>query len=258
MRDEQKIIVPQFYNTETNKTVSSGNFITDKKYSIIKFEVDTSKGSIFSREPEAKHINIRNDVAGPLNKVKQFLNNYDIPLTCEFIDVSIDNKSLNDFERLGLCVTLNSRAGFNKESSYDNDDYYVGPDKNNNLIIYGMVRRDINVVKNPYSPMKQIYKIYDIRNTYGFDEPKVINIYKNMINISKIFYSCGFHQVKPSDTFYDKSIVENSYWNKFYKTIQISDKQSYKELLNQIYIKNSKQIWSEPDRYWNGSKFNDR
>lgn len=255
MADEQKIVISEKFNFEDKNRISTIDLPSERAFSIVKFNVDASKGSTFSNEPEASFINVRNDLVDSLNQAKQILNNYDIPFTCDYFDVSLENKDIDDLQRLGICVSLNTRAGFNKESSYSDDDYYVGPGFNNSLVVYGAARRDINIYKNNFEPKKTIYKIYDIRNTYGIDKPEIINLYKNFINISRIFFSLGFYQLKPKAAFFKSSIPEDSNWNKFYKTIPIKDGQSYKELLKQIYSKKNSVIWSQPDKYWNGSKF---
>lgn len=255
MSEKQKIILPNKFNFVQNNNSKNLSMHIDKKFNIIKFATDESKGSVFSKEPESKFIYIRNDIYDSLSQIKQFLNNYDIPLSCEYIDVSLENNNIDDFQRLGLCISLNTSTGLNNQSSYDNDDYFVGPLEKDSIQVYGLVRRDINIYKNKLSPVKDIYKIYSIKETYRNNKPNIINVYKNFINITNLFYSFGFYQIKPEKMFFEKSIYEKSNWNKFYKTLYLKDGQSYKDLLKETYTKNNSIVWSQPDRYWNGSKF---
>jgi len=227
---------------------------------IVKFEADLSKNVNVASKRGTKFIKIREDILPDLKKIKDILDTYDARMTMNFIDVSLSNNT-SKFAQVGLEVQLNNNAGLNLESNYDLDDYLIGPDYSvqygvgYKLKVYATTKRNINVFESKYIFQPSIVDIYDIKSTYLKKQPKIIKVFKRLIDLSKIFEDFGFIQVPPSQDFFIKSDFKKSNWFRFYKPNKLQVGTSYKQMLSTVYKKNNNPIWNSQDMFWDGSKF---
>lgn len=251
--EELEILAEDF--GETNSLPVSKPLLT-----IVKFETDLSRGVAVSSKRGAKFIKIREDLLPDLKKIKDILDNYDARFTANFIDANINNK-ISKFAQVGLEIHLNNNAGLSLESNFETDDYLIGPDYSTHyglgykLKVYATTKRNIKIFGNKYVFEPSIVDIYDIKSTYLKKEPKIIKVYKRLIDLSKIFEDFGFIQVPPSQDFFIKSDFKKSNWFRFYKPSKLQKGTSYKQMLSTVYIRNNNPVWSEQDLYWDGSKF---
>ncbi len=231
------------------------------KMLLVEFDVDNSTGIRTTNKLGSRKIKIREDIRSDLTIIKEKLNKYNIPLTCNSIDVKLNNTAISYLARVGLEISLNKDSALSKESDLEIDDYYVSPDYNYpigngyKLIVYGNVKRNIKYFDEIYIPKKQVLDVYDGRalNTNG--PPKIKKIFKNVLNITKIFEDFGYISVLPKQEFFLYSDVEKSNWNIFQKPSKVTIGYSYKELLSSVYYDRGESIWKEPDVKWDGRKF---
>lgn len=240
MLEGQKI--PTYKQISTKNSLDSDKYKILKKIPIIDFKVDKSIGSSYVNDFGADKIKIRQDLYDKLLNIKNIINYFDIPLTCELIVPSLRKEdNISNFGRVGLEIKLNSNSGLNKISNYENDDYYISPYSfinNKKFRIYGNARRKNVFYTGKYQPYKKIYDVYDIRQSYNITNPKIIQIHKYLLDITNIFEDNGFKQNTPNRSFFDKSIVEESFWNTWFyipNNIKIGDK--YELLLETVYDK---------------------
>lgn len=257
--DKQIIIKSKILQNDDNYSYKSKNINNNnEKYSIFDFKVDQPVYNTYAGYKSAESIKIRQDIASDLYAIKNHLNIFGVPLSCHIVIPNLNYSNISDFARVGLEVKLFSEISLQKNSSYENDDYFIGPQNLNytkRLNVYGLTRKDSDMEEVKYFPKKDIYNIYEIKHTYGTNKPRIKRIYKSLLNITKIFYDYGFSQPEPEEDFFEKSIPEKSNWNIFIKNINLKIGTPYKQLLETVYERNNNKIWLEPDKYWDGEKF---
>ena len=257
----QSIPKPNPTTAANSKSGKSSSAPTNRpRMLLVNFETDFSKFNQTDLKMGAKTIKIREDIKPDLNAIKQYINNYDIPFTCEKLDLSLDNKKISHLSRVGLEIRLNQYSGLVTNGDYEYNDYYIGPDyskPNGNfykLKVYGNVRRNMPFF-DKYPSFTREIDIYDISSTYLKSAPKIKKIFKPLIDISKIFEDYGFLQEEANSEFFYNSDNLKSNWFIFYKPSKIKVGYSYKELLATVYEDNNETIWKEANLFWNGKKF---
>jgi hypothetical protein len=217
--------------------------------------VDQSYGSKETFKKGSTTIRTREDIASDIQQIKNILNNYNIPLTCQVININLDlNNKISLLARVGLEIQLNQNAGFVDPKS---DDYIIGPDLSKPigngyaLKVYGRVRRNLLNLDIDYRPENSIINIYD---TSGLT-PRISQIRENVLDITKIMSDFGFAAVLPRQEFFVNNTKEKSNWFIFQKPSLIKKGYSYKELLSTVYDNNNEPIWQLADMYWDGARF---
>lgn len=248
--------------TPSSNTATTNSPPTNRPKMFIKnFDVDVATGIRRTSNVGAKTIKVREDMLSSLLKIKEKLNQYNISLTCEDQDIRLENKNISLLAKAGLEIKLNRYAGLSEENNLDIDDYFIGPDYSKplgngyKLIVYGNVKRNIKYFDEIYIPEKKIIEVYDPKSLKAFGPPAIKKIFKNVINITKIFEDQGFVDVLPKQEFFLYSDLSKSNWNIFQKPSKIIVGYTYKELLSTVYYNNGESIWNEPDLVWDGSKF---
>ena len=84
-----------------------------------------------------------------------------------------------------------------------------------------------------YTPIKKEIEIYDITGSYLKNNPRIVKIFGEFIDITEMFFDLGFKQYQPSIDFFENSNNISSKWNIFYKPMKINIGYSYKELLEE-------------------------
>lgn len=248
-------------NSPSNKSGTNASSPTNRpKLLLVDFNVDQSTGIRTTANVGSKKIKIREDIASDLTKIKEKLNQYNIPLTCNSYDIKLDNDYVTLLGKVGLEIRLNKFSALTAENDLEIDDYFVGPDYNKplgngySLIVYGNVKRNIKYFDEVYTPEKQIIDVYDVKNTEK-GKLKTKKILKNVINMTKMFQNFGFISIPPSQDFFIYGDSDKSNWNVFQKPAKIIVGYSYKELLSTVYYNRGEPIWRLPDLKWDGNKF---
>lgn len=256
--------VPQSTASNQSKSTQGTNKsppINRPKMLLVDFLVDKATGVFTTSQIGSQSIKVREDIVKDLQKIKNTLNNYNISLTCNAQDVRINNDNLSLLGKVGLEIRLNKSAGLTSLNNLDIDDYFVGPDYNHpigngyKLVVYGNVKRNINYIDEKYKPEKKIIEVYDAKQLINNGPPKIKKIFKNVLNITKIFEDNGFVPVLPNQEFFLYSNLDKANWNIFQNTSKIVKGYSYKELLSTVYYDNGETAWRLPDLIWDGNKF---
>lgn len=260
MTEKQSIITANIIDIESKSNHSNNNY-DNNKLLLTKFMVDESISKVNSTKLGTNSIIIRQDIEKDLLSIKNILNGYGIPFSCEYIDVSINNTHISQMAKLGLEVHLNTNSALTTKSDLWNDDYFVGPDYNNPigngymLKVYGQCRNS-NPDKNvKYKQLHYPVEVYDIRTTYGKYSPKIKKIFKPIIDLTHIFHDHGFRQYQPNNEFIYKSNNLESLWFAFYKPLKIKLGDTYLQHLSKIYVNNNEPIWQNKELKWNGERF---
>lgn len=221
------------------------------------FETDQIKYSLLKTESGASTIKVREDLVPALRNIKNILNSYDIPLSCNSQNISIDSENISDLARVGLEISLNRNAALTKVKNPDFSDYYVAPHPviQNKLKLYATVYRPITFLNIKYKPFRKPLYVYDIRETYGIKPPSLVRIFKNLLDISQIFEDYGFINTPPHKDFFSYSDNIKSNWFSFYNPLKINIGYTYKELLSTVYDNNGESIWLSQNRSWDGERF---
>lgn len=257
MSDPQIIPQPQIITNLSKTGINKSGPSNSPRMIISEFDVDELKYSFLKTQSGAKSIRIREDLLSPMREIKVHLNSHHIPLSCHSFNVSVDNDSISDLARVGLEVHLNSYGALTSIKNPDYSDYYVAPDPliKNKLRVYGCAGRNLDYVNATYKPVKQILDVYDIRETYGKMPPKLIRIYKPLLDITQIFEDYGFISKQPDKDWLLTSDNIKSNWFIFFKPSKINIGYTYKELLSTVYANNGESVWIAEDRKWDGKKF---
>lgn len=262
MTNEKQIIpISKILLGHNNKVALSVNSSMPSRLSLVDLNVDHSIGVEDYSNKGSTIISLREDVAPEINKIKNILNTFGIPLTCNALDINLDNKNISKISKIGLEVNLNYEAGLSIHSNYINDDYYISPDYNKPigsgyfLRVYGLVRKHPYLNNTGYNIIYKELDVYDIRETYMKKNPKIKKIFKPLIDITKIFEDHGFINKKPQKEFIYRSDSMKSNWYIFYKSNKISIGTPYKEILSTVHDNNGEYIWVEEDTYWDGDDF---
>jgi len=235
--------------------------VSRPKLLLVNLETDLANSNIRSDRRGSKAIKVREDIYPDLLKIKNTLNDYNSKFSCENIDVKINNKKISDFARIGLEIHLNPHAGLTEFSNIEFDNYFVGPNYKNpigkgfKLNVYAATKGVIRIFGSETNVLNEVLDVYDIRETYLKKTPKIVKIFKPVINLSAFFEKFGFIHFLPEQQFFINSDWRVSNWNKFYKPNKIVKGYSYKELLETVYLNNKEPVWNEKDKFWNGSKF---
>lgn len=260
---EQQSIPSANSTNQSTQSISTNKSppINRPKMLLVELDVDQSAGSRLNKNVGAKKIKIREDIKADILKIKEQLNRYNIPMTCETIDIKLNNNFISLLAKVGLEVRLNINSALTKNNDLDIDDYFIGPDYSNplgngyKLIVYGNVKKDSRLYGVENIQKKQIIDVYDGRQLSNSGPPKIKKIFKNVINITNLFEELGFKAVLPRQEFFLYSDVTKSNWNIFQKPSKIVKGYSYKELLYTVYYNNNEPIWKLPDLMWDGDKF---
>lgn len=259
--EQQSIPTAQVFSiSEKNNHPNNDNNIG--KLSIIPFDVDQSTSKVNFSKLGSKTILAREDIKSDLINIKNSLNENGVPFSCDFIDIKLKNDNISHMAKLGLEINLNLHSGMTKKSDLYNDDYFIGPDFNKpygngyRLKVYGQCRKSNPNKESIYKQMLGPVHVYDIRQTYGFGEPKLKKIFKPLIDITKIFEDHGFKQPPPAREFIYRSNNIFSNWFVFYKPNKINVGDTYIEHLSKIYNKKNEPIWQNKHLKWDGEAFN--
>ena len=231
------------------------------KLSLVRVETDLSTNVSLSNKKGTKVIKVREDIAPKIQKIKDYLNNYLCNFSCNYLEVAINNKKISNLARVGLEIQLNNNAGLSLSSNVDFDDYLIGPDYSKplgagyKLKVYAVARRNIILSNNLYNAENRLIDIYDIKSTYLKNKPKVIQVFKRVLDLTQIMEDFGFVQILPLQEFFINSDYKRSNWWIFYNPNKIIKGYSYRELLSTVYDENNESIWKEKELFWNGSSF---
>jgi len=201
----------------------------------------------------------REDITSDLESIKNYLNFYEIPFSCRFIDISLKNNNLSPLCKVGLEINLNPNAGLVKDSYLEKDEYYIGPNYSKpcgmgyRLNIYGNIKR--KAIHEKYKYEEKILDIYSVNGTYLKNKPNIKKILRPVVDISKMFYDHGFIQAIPSNAFFEKSDTESSKWFVWYKPANINLGDTYRSVLDTVYDLKKYPYLEIPDMIWNGEKF---
>lgn len=230
--------------------------VSRPKMQLMMVETDQSLALSTKSKALQPFIRVREDIVSSLLSIKEILNYYGIPFSCENTNVSISNRDISEFARVGLEIKLNINSALSPDSNFIDDDFYIAPNLETSLgiRIYGQVRRRMPPVYGYISSFTKELDVYDIRETYLKTRPKLVKIYKSFIDVSDLFEQYGFLRVQPEKDFFVKSDNKKSNWNVFYTLPKINNGHSYRDLLSTVYDKDSSPIWYEKDKYWNGEK----
>ncbi len=264
--DNEKQIIPISSlikrSSRSNKTTMiNPDHLSAKKYKLIELPMDMARNITYRYDAGSKSIKVREDISRSLQTAKTIINNLQSVLSCEAINVDIKNDNISDLARVGLEINLNSKAGLDKDSSFLNDDYFVGPDYSSpigggyKLKVYGLCSRIPLANNTNYKIINEPIDIYDIRDRVGKQKPLVTKILKPVIDITKILEEYGFIQKHPHEEFFINSRYDKSNWNVFYNTNNLKAGYTYSYLLSSMYANNGEKIWLDGDKIWNGNKF---
>jgi hypothetical protein len=211
------------------------------KLLLIDFPVDLSPSVRNYNQRGSNKIKIREDIRPDLIKIKNILNKYNVPLCCERIEVSLNNK-ISLMAKLGLEIKLNPYSAV--INNFLDNDYFIGPDYNVpigqkfGIKIYGNVKRSIAYFEEKYAVKKELIDVYEPNSN-------IKKIFLSYIDITQIFNDFGFIQTNAS--------IDN--WFIFSKPNKLIDGLSYKEALYAVYENNGENIWNLPTIKWNGRSF---
>lgn len=259
--DEQPSPVVNPEDTSHSTVGTPSSMPTNRpKMLLVDFQCDLASRASLGINRGNEYIKIREDISSDLRYVKDILNSYGIPFSCINPGTGLLTQNISDLARVGLEVSINPYSAITKDSQEESDDYYIGPNFNFplgkyfKLKLYGNIRRN-STKQLKYKPINREISIYNINETYNKKNPKIIKIFRPVIDITQIFEDLGFKQYMPKINFFEKSNNIDSLWNIFYKPVKLSIGYSYKELLETVYYNNNEIIWKEKDKYWNGERF---
>ena len=252
---------PAESNPQQSRATPKSRPVNRPKMLLVDFDVDKSTGVRSNTSLGANSIKIREDLVPDLKKIKQILNKYNIPLTCESYNVSLTNNFISHLAKVGLEIKLNFNSALTPNSDLEIDDYFIGPDysfpigNGYKLIVYGNIKRMVPAAPEDYVESKKIIDVYDARNLNPNGAPKIKKIFKNVLNITKLFERNNFLTVLPKQDLFLYSDLKSSNWNIFQKQPKIVKGYTYKELLETVYYNNNEPIWKQQDLIWDGNKF---
>lgn len=259
-QEQQSIPIAQvFISEESNNHANNG--YDNSRLSLVQFQVDKSTSKVNFSKLGTQSIIVREDLVSDLINIKKVLNEYGIPLSCNYIDIKLNNTYISDTARLGLEININSDSGMTRKSDLYNDDYFIAPDFNrpygngHRMRVYGQCRKSNPDPKAVYKQINMPIEVYDIRETYLKSEPKLKKIFKPLIDLTKIFEDHGFIQAPPNKEFIYRSDNINSNWFVFYKPNKIKVGDTYIEHLSKVYRNNKEPIWLNKNLKWDGEKF---
>jgi len=248
-------------STTGGKTAVSQSPPRNKPMLLMNFTPDLSSSSLNYANRGSRDIRLREDIISDIQSIKNILNYYDIPLSLIGQDINLRNKFISKFAMVGLEVALNKFCGLNEYLDLEKDDYYTGPDqsylKNDKfkLKIYGNVRKKIIKEHEKYKIINKPVEVYDLKETLNKSEPKIVKIFKPIIDITEIFENHGFIDVKPQKDFFTNSIIKESYWNLFYKPSKIMIGDTYRSVLLTVHKETNDPIWRFSNLKWDGEDF---
>lgn len=255
--NRQKIIKNKIINKKQN--ISNDQNIN--KISIIDFDVDLSEYSSNRGEFGSSKIKIRKDILEKLKSIKNILNNYGIPLTCDLVTPNLNNSDLSVFAQTGLEIRINFYSALNPSNILENNDFFVdnySSLRDDKLRIYGNCRKKYLFSIDTYQPVKKIYNVYGIVKEDKNFFLKKVKIYKTLLDITKIFEDFGFRHLPPDPNFFKENNVKKSNWNIFqYIPSTLIVGSTEKDLLKTVYYESDNNIWLGPEKYWDGEKFNE-
>lgn len=245
-----------------NNTAVGGSKPANRPFLLLKkIETDLSNSVTLNNKRGSRYILAREDIYNDLIQIKSILNNFNIPFSCDFLDINLNNENLSTFGRLGLEIRLNNNLAIsNTQIIVNKNEFFVGPNYSKpvgngyELNVYGVVNKTFNTTQLKYEFKSEVLDVYNIKNNFG-KPPKIEKILKNYLNITKIFEDYGFVHVLPRQDFFANSSPESSNWNIFYKPSKLIKGLSYKEALGSVYeIKNNTSI---ANLIWDGKRFSD-
>lgn len=260
MVEKQSILIAKVIDIES-KNNHANNGHDNTRLLLSSFKVDQSTSKVNSTKLGTNSIIVRQDLINDLTSIKNILNSYGIPLSCDFINISIDNDNISDIARLGLEINLNSFSALTTKSDLWNDDYFVGPDFNKphgvgyKLKVYAQCRNSNPDKNTRYTQLQHPVDVYDIRSTYSIYPPKIKKLFKPLIDLTQIFGDHGFKQHQPNKQFFYKSDNLESNWFAFYKPFKINIGDTYLQHLSKVYDNNNESIWQNKELKWDGEKF---
>jgi murein DD-endopeptidase MepM/ murein hydrolase activator NlpD len=238
------------------KQVAASMPVSRPKLKFVEFGVDFAESADEVYKMGANSISVREDIYDDLASIKDILNGYGIPFSCERIDTSLDsNRSL--MSKLGLEINLNQRMTLWPGLNPNAYDFYVGPDKNRPGFcrIYGKCKRNIQLLNAKYTPQKGLTEIYNIANTYKVGPPLIEKTEALLLDVTKIFEDHGFLPVEQGINFIKFSQHDESNWYRFYKPSRLVKGSTLFEALETIYDRDNKQIWYNKNYIWDGKRF---
>lgn len=244
-----------------NMSTNNSTPVNRPRMLLVELDVDQSTGIRINKNVGAKKVKVREDIKPDLLKIKEELNRYNIPMSCDVIDIKLNSTTISLLAKVGLEIRLNVNSALTPNNDLDIDDYFVGPDYSQplgngyKLIVYGNVKKDSRLYGIKNIQEKQIIDVYDGRVLMNNGAPKIKKILKNVINITKLFEDAGFIPVLPKQEFFLFSDISKSNWNIFQKPSKIVKGYSYKELLSTVYYDNGEPVWKQPNLIWDGNKF---
>lgn len=245
-----------------NGTAVGGSKPANRPFLLLKkIETDLANSVTLNNKRGSRYILVREDIYNDLIQIKSILNNFNIPFSCDFLDINLNNENLSTFGRLGLEIRLNNNLAIsNTQIIVNKNEFFVGPNYSKpvgngyELNVYGVVNKTFNTTQLKYEFKSEVLEVYNIKNNFG-KPPKIEKILKNYLNITKIFEDYGFVHVLPRQDFFANSSPESSNWNIFYKPSKLTKGLSYKEALGSVYeIKNNTSI---ANLIWDGKRFSD-
>jgi len=231
------------------------------KLKLVLLETDMPTGIKKTLRLGSTRLKVREDIAYDINKIKDILNAFQIPLAVLPSDVRLDNKELSLLGRLGLEIVLNKWLGLSDDSNLNTDDYLIGPDYNRKLAtgyalkIYGRCKQVVNVPTGKYQPIYEPISVYNIKNTINIAAPEIVKVNFPVLDITQILEDHGFRQALPKATFFRYSIVDDANWNIFQKPSKITKGYTYREALETVYYVDNSSIWNNKPLVWNGDRF---
>jgi murein DD-endopeptidase MepM/ murein hydrolase activator NlpD len=243
--------------TASNKSLP----VNRPKMLLVDFDVDKSTGLRNSYNLGSSKIKIREDLLSDLKQIKLSLNRYNIPFSCNAIDIKLNNNNISLLAKVGLQVNLNINSALTNENDLEMDDYFVGPDysypigNGYKLIVYGNVKKTFEYIGVKNIIEKKIIDVYNPKELSSSGPPKIKKIFKSVINITKLFENAGFKPVFPKQDFFLYSDLQKSNWNIFQKPSKITIGYTYRELLSTVYYEDDNPIWRLPPMKWDGNKF---
>jgi murein DD-endopeptidase MepM/ murein hydrolase activator NlpD len=248
-------------STDIPKTTSGkiGSPLTNKpKMLLVNFQTDfaTTERELSNG---AKFIKIREDLSGDLAQIKKTLNNYGVPLSCNFIDVKLSNNLISYFARVGLEIHLNDNCALSADKPLDKQQYILVPDASRPLglgyefNVYARISREVRDTAITFEPESGIFDAYSpIANN---KPPALQKVYGSYLNVTKLFNQYGFEFVKPNNQFFSLGIPSKSNWNIIRKKQCLDIGSTYEQLLLTVYDRTSDPIWNHSLVKWNGNGF---
>lgn len=243
-----------------NNTAVGGSKPANRPFLLLKkIQTDLASSVSLNKERGANYILVREDIYNDIIQIKSILNNFNIPFSCDFLDVNFNNNNLSVFGKLGLEIRINKNlAVSNSQLLVNKNEFFVGPNyakplgNGYELNVYGIVNKTFNTTEIIYEFKNEVLDIYNIKNNFG-KSPKLEKTLKSYLNVTKIFEDFGFIHALPKQEFFMNSNPETSNWNVFYKPSKLVKGLSYREALSSLYdIKNNVAI---PNLFWDGKRF---